>query len=203
VGTMGYTNQICRLFLQGQCNMGWRCRHIHLIPPTVNSSSGSTENKVAVKVPQLAQVRSDVEREPFIKVLGDSYSNVAVSEKWTYNPDPSICLDEKNVPQILAKWGYETDGSAWLDEPELPRWGCETNASIWLDTRSDSSEASSSSSGSNSTLAYSDSFPVKRPRPRNSETCWRWLKGTCERGYNCSFVHGDLEYDDPPTVSLC
>ncbi|KAJ3779872.1 hypothetical protein GGU10DRAFT_337654, partial [Lentinula aff. detonsa] len=37
---------------------------------------------------------------------------------------------------------------------------------------------------------------VKHPPPRNSELCRQWLRGICERGYDCLYVHGDLEYDE-------
>ncbi|KAF8804736.1 hypothetical protein BYT27DRAFT_7107293 [Phlegmacium glaucopus] len=38
----------------------------------------------------------------------------------------------------------------------------------------------------------------KRPRPRFDERCRNWLRNACERGYQCNYVHEDLEYDDPP-----
>jgi hypothetical protein len=41
----------------------------------------------------------------------------------------------------------------------------------------------------------------KRPRPKINERCRRWLRNECDLGYQCNFVHEDLEYDVPP-VSL-
>ena len=38
----------------------------------------------------------------------------------------------------------------------------------------------------------------KRPRPKINEKCRRWLRNECNLGYQCNFVHEDLEYDVPP-----
>ena len=38
----------------------------------------------------------------------------------------------------------------------------------------------------------------KRPRPKFNERCRRWLRDECNLGYQCNFVHEDLEYDDSP-----
>jgi hypothetical protein len=44
---------------------------------------------------------------------------------------------------------------------------------------------------------------AKHPRPRNSERCRRWLRNQCSLGYECRFIHEDLEYDDDePPVGL-
>ena len=37
----------------------------------------------------------------------------------------------------------------------------------------------------------------KRPRPKFNERCKRWLRNECHLGYQCNFVHEDLEYDTP------
>lgn len=38
----------------------------------------------------------------------------------------------------------------------------------------------------------------KRPHPKINERCRRWLRNECDLGYQCNFVHEDLEYDVPP-----
>ena len=38
----------------------------------------------------------------------------------------------------------------------------------------------------------------KHPRPKINERCRRWLRNECDLGYQCNFVHEDLEYDVPP-----
>ncbi|KAG7446782.1 uncharacterized protein BT62DRAFT_86477 [Guyanagaster necrorhizus] len=39
--------------------------------------------------------------------------------------------------------------------------------------------------------------PAKYPRPRSSEVCRRWLQGICHRGLYCSYIHNDIDYEDP------
>ncbi|KJA21517.1 hypothetical protein HYPSUDRAFT_67648 [Hypholoma sublateritium FD-334 SS-4] len=44
---------------------------------------------------------------------------------------------------------------------------------------------------------------IRHPRPRHAGRCREWLQNRCFLGYNCRFVHDDLEYDDDvpePTV---
>lgn len=38
----------------------------------------------------------------------------------------------------------------------------------------------------------------KRPRPKINDRCRRWLRNECNLGYQCNYVHEDLEYDVPP-----
>jgi hypothetical protein len=60
--------------------------------------------------------------------------------------------------------------------------------------------SSDSTASSQSSMSYEDSLSapsksVRHPMPPSSDTCWRWLRGWCQRGYDCRFVHGDLDYD--------
>ena len=41
----------------------------------------------------------------------------------------------------------------------------------------------------------------KHPRPKINDRCRKWLRNECNLGYQCKFVHEDLEYDDT-TVSF-
>ncbi|KAJ3732932.1 hypothetical protein DFJ43DRAFT_267411 [Lentinula guzmanii] len=76
---------------------------------------------------------------------------------------------------------------------DFERWGCETDASAWLDNDNDNSETTNSM---NSSICSLEPFMhVKHPPPKNAEVCRHWLRGICERGYDCRYVHGDLEYD--------
>ncbi|KAE9382591.1 hypothetical protein BT96DRAFT_952069 [Gymnopus androsaceus JB14] len=95
----------------------------------------------------------------------------------------------------------------WLDtinsissgmDLDLKRWGCETDASAWLvDNTSELSASSFESDLSITTFASKPS--IKHPPPRSSEICWQWLRGACEQGYNCYYIHRDLEYDQSLT----
>ncbi|KAK0204039.1 hypothetical protein DFS33DRAFT_854618 [Desarmillaria ectypa] len=42
---------------------------------------------------------------------------------------------------------------------------------------------------------------IKHPRPKSNEVCWGWQHDWCIQGYDCPFIHGDLEYD-PPEASV-
>jgi len=46
----------------------------------------------------------------------------------------------------------------------------------------------------------SDRFQLRRnychPRPKFNELCRKWLRGQCDRGHSCRYIHEDLEYDD-------
>jgi hypothetical protein len=49
------------------------------------------------------------------------------------------------------------------------------------------------------------SLPNQRrchPRPKTNERCRAWLRNHCNLGYNCKYIHEDLEYDND-TVCLC
>lgn len=41
----------------------------------------------------------------------------------------------------------------------------------------------------------------KRPRPKTNEVCWGSQRDWCTLGYDCPFIHEDLEYD--PVSTLC
>ncbi|KAF9071866.1 hypothetical protein BDP27DRAFT_462331 [Rhodocollybia butyracea] len=155
----------------------------------------------------------------------DAYSKkseeVQAPMKWDCETDACSWLD--------VKWDCETDAKDWLetdsdtsessssssdtavtslsilgrDDPaaDLLKWGCETDARAWLDT----------GTNTDASKLFSSTIRVRPPPPRHTDTCLRWLRGACERGYNCLYVHGDLEYDDsnieprpsvPPTYYL-
>uniref|UniRef100_A0A8H7XSH5 Uncharacterized protein n=1 Tax=Psilocybe cubensis TaxID=181762 RepID=A0A8H7XSH5_PSICU len=39
---------------------------------------------------------------------------------------------------------------------------------------------------------------VKHYRPKHGKPCYRWQRNECNLGFNCSYVHGDLKYDEDP-----
>ncbi|KAF8919566.1 hypothetical protein CPB85DRAFT_814099 [Mucidula mucida] len=38
---------------------------------------------------------------------------------------------------------------------------------------------------------------TKHPHPKSNEICWGWENDWCHLGFECDFVHGDLQYDSP------
>ncbi|KAF8189978.1 hypothetical protein K438DRAFT_938626 [Mycena galopus ATCC 62051] len=65
------------------------------------------------------------------------------------------------------------------------------------------SSASRPSSCSTETASSRSSAPchpqraTKHPPPPNAKTCHAWLRDDCNFGYECKYVHGDLDYDFP------
>ncbi|KIY63508.1 hypothetical protein CYLTODRAFT_493855 [Cylindrobasidium torrendii FP15055 ss-10] len=50
-------------------------------------------------------------------------------------------------------------------------------------------------------LPHEDKPPApkaeRHPHPKTNEICWLWDREWCPWGYDCQYVHGDLEYDSP------
>lgn len=47
------------------------------------------------------------------------------------------------------------------------------------------------------------SSTVKHYRPKHGKRCHRWLRDECKLGFDCEFIHGDLDYDieEPASVA--
>ncbi|KAF8156708.1 hypothetical protein B0H34DRAFT_471848 [Crassisporium funariophilum] len=56
-------------------------------------------------------------------------------------------------------------------------------------------------SGGNATNIENSGKGHVHARPRNNERCRKWLRAQCDLGYDCDYVHDDLEYDDKPELS--
>ncbi|KAF9266876.1 hypothetical protein L218DRAFT_996420 [Marasmius fiardii PR-910] len=74
-------------------------------------------------------------------------------------------------------------------------WYPTTDASDWLPSRPPSRSLTPPASHENAT-------PKMKRHPQSHETCQKWLRGQCERGYNCRYVHGDLEYEDAQDAAV-
>lgn len=68
---------------------------------------------------------------------------------------------------------------------------------IHEDLEYDPPEESVEESVAEEEVPVSDPEPVKYPRPIFSDICRNWMRGTCQYGPKCSFVHKDVEYEDP------
>ncbi|KAJ8095224.1 hypothetical protein PM082_010446 [Marasmius tenuissimus] len=90
-----------------------------------------------------------------------------------------------------------THQSSSDDSSSVEDWYPTTDATVWFDSSFDSSSMSSSWA-SVAEEKHTVPLPAVRRRPRFPDTCWDWLRGRCNRGYDCQHVHGDLEYDDEP-----
>jgi len=110
-------------------------------------------------------------------------------------------------------------------DPDTGRWETYADNSAWSDSDGTIEDVQTTSQGSRfhpfdnkaperSTIFAPKTYPAdassangplppsrteqKHPRPRTNERCRNWLRNGCERGYQCNFIHEDLEYDDPP-----
>ncbi|KAJ7770618.1 hypothetical protein B0H16DRAFT_218276 [Mycena metata] len=52
-------------------------------------------------------------------------------------------------------------------------------------------------SGSETSAINPSQTRIKHPPPLSQEVCRNWLRDQCWRGYDCRYVHRDLEYDSP------
>ena len=78
-----------------------------------------------------------------------------------------------------------SDSDATTDDMQAPSQGLQNSRSVPQSCTADKAQA----------------LPVKEekhPRPKYNERCRRWLRDECNLGYQCNFVHEDLEYDDSP-----
>ncbi|KAK0192300.1 hypothetical protein F5146DRAFT_1039268 [Armillaria mellea] len=72
---------------------------------------------------------------------------------------------------------------------------------IHEDLEYDPPEESVEESVAEEEVPVSDPEPVKYPRPIFSDICRNWMRDTCQHGPKCKFVHGDIQYEDPPPNS--
>lgn len=86
-------------------------------------------------------------------------------------------------------------------------WETNDGNSVWSDSDGTIEDVQTSSKGrqlhrfGNEAPIFVTSSSVveqKHPRPKYNERCRNWLRDQCDRGYQCMFVHEDLDYDDLP-----
>jgi len=102
----------------------------------------------------------------------------------TFNSNTAVVVkndaERLPVPSDLRDWEIHTEKSDWIDpnaknEPER-------------------------------TPVLPASLPVikKHYRPRNRHRCERWVRNKCDLGFDCRYVHDDLDYDsDEPVMASC
>ena len=108
--------------------------------------------------------------------------------------DTSSVSEELNVPgrwdPDTGFWENYSDNKAWSDDSDVTTDDMQTSPKGTGGRIPDSVLASPT-----------QVLPVKEqkhPRPKYNERCRRWLWNECNLGYQCKFVHEDLEYDDSP-----
>lgn len=136
------------------------------------------------------------------------------------HPPDSALSDTSSVSEDMAVSGVTKEPS-W--DPDTGRWETYADNSAWSDSDGTSEDVQTSKGShslhfnnkaqARSTIFAPQPYPSvnevlvplmaekKHPRPKINERCRKWLRNECALGYECNFVHEDLEYDDPP-VSL-
>ena len=121
-----------------------------------------------------------------VHTWGDTFHD----SRWS---DTSSISEDLNVP---GRW-----------DPETGFWENFTDLKAWSDSDATTDDMQTLPEGTGGQIFHSvpesttQLFPVKEqkhPFPRYNERCRRWLWGECDLGYQCKYVHEDLEYDDPP-----
>ncbi|KAJ6571863.1 hypothetical protein B0H19DRAFT_1255793 [Mycena capillaripes] len=118
------------------------------------------------------------------------------------NPHPPPENPSRNNVSSMSRH----DGLSWDERTNF--WGYKTDENSWGNTSLSSEDSSIGGSSSPETVSsQSSSTPNhpqmirKRPPPPYRETCRDWLRDRCKFGYNCKFVHGDLDLNLPDIPS--
>ncbi|KAJ7207043.1 hypothetical protein GGX14DRAFT_455994 [Mycena pura] len=199
--TRATIDEVCINFIRNRCTWGENCRRIHVyLPSSVQQRQIVSDSRPCLStVPQVNDFVLPLDpfnsqSLSFNDLMHDSDSKTPItrlrprpsenlSQNMALNYD-ELCHDEKT-----NFWGPPTDENAWA------------NTSMSSDdslTDGDSSTISTTLTVSSQTSASTDhSQRIKHPPPPSSDICHNWLRDRCQRGYDCRFVHGDLEYDAP------
>jgi len=113
-------------------------------------------------------------------------------------------------------WEIHTEESAWSDsnatvddspstKPPLRRTGNTFNSTAAVSVKNTKPplRRTGNKNFSERTPVPPASIPVvkKHYRPRNKHRCERWMENKCDLGFDCIFVHDDLDYDsDEPVI---
>jgi hypothetical protein len=123
--------------------------------------------------------------------------------------DTSSVSEDMTVPQKYREPNWDPDTGCW--EPHA-------DSKAWSDSDATTEDMQAPSEGSRSPHSVSHAYTTdassvngaqvppmkqqKHPRPKINERCRRWLRNECDLGYQCNFVHEDLEYDPPVSFDL-
>jgi hypothetical protein len=116
--------------------------------------------------------------------------------------DTSSISEDLSVP---GRW--DPDTGFWENYTDYKSWSDDSD--VTTDDMQTSSEGTGGRIPPSVPPSPTQVLPMKEqkhPRPKYNERCRRWLWNECNLGYQCKFVHEDLEYDDAPVSidsSLC
>ncbi|KAJ3503132.1 hypothetical protein NLJ89_g8567 [Agrocybe chaxingu] len=192
------------------------------LPPTTSFPSPSI--RILSSTPELPPRFRSMVSVPQKSSLDDvqNWDTVSGFGRWdgaaSESSRSSVDSDEERVaicrkiaspdPFPLENWDPRADESAWSDSNVTDD---ESSKRVSVGRESSVPSAARTSSVTNSTTAshtprnppvamekkfISEPPEVRRPRPRTTERCHKWLQDRCRRGYNCPYIHDDLDYLD-------
>ncbi|CAA7257312.1 unnamed protein product [Cyclocybe aegerita] len=194
--------------------------------PSVQLSSARTDppprHRLAHPLPPKPSWLDDVQHWHSVSGLQDlpnsRYTGVSSEESHS-----STDSDEERVaicrriaspdPFPLENWDPRADESAWSDSNVTDDPPQSKRVSAGREILASSASRNSLSptnlilpSYASKPLAEMKKFlhgeqqVIRRPRPRTNERCRRWLRDMCDKGYECRYIHDDLDYMDDPVV---
>ena len=119
--------------------------------------------------------------------------------------DTSSASEDAAVPEkhrepdwdpVTRRWETYCDGKAWSDsdrtteDMQMPSEGSRFPRIVPQFRTTDASSVDGAQ--------VPPAKEQKHPRPKFNDRCRRWLRNECNLGYQCNYVHEDLEYDDAP-----
>lgn len=166
-----------------------------------NSKPDDPQAKLLYTLPKVntnAKQRDQMTRLEDFTSVSDSTSSSGDSHLSKKHHD----LDEEydNPWQALRpKWHTNGDEDDPQSDRESGYWSNETATScreVPAHSNTSPSETPRLAQGSLPNDLFQLGRNHRHPRPKYNELCRRWLRGQCEMGHSCRYIHEDLEYDD-------
>jgi hypothetical protein len=158
-------------------------------------------------IPQQCPVRPAENKNHTVSMSGDDVHNWDTlhglhpfSKPDNHLSDTSSISEDMSVPGKYREPCWDPDTGFWEVYNDNRAW---SDSDITTDDMQTPSEGrlTPHSVPQSCTTDGAQVLPMKKqkhPRPKINDRCRRWLRNECHLGYQCRFVHEDLEYDDPP-----
>ncbi|KAJ7218286.1 hypothetical protein C8J57DRAFT_1395122 [Mycena rebaudengoi] len=200
--TKATVHEICGNFSWGYCYWGERCHRIHVRPSKKLPDSPAAADTVTgsgpiVKLPcrSLQSAISDAH-----VITRDDYSSF-ISDLTGDANAPVVRLRPNCTSSTLTqdRISGRYDDLSWDEQTNF--WGWKSDTTAWTSSDDGLTSSTMSSTSSKSSATPQKLPPRKPPPPPSRDVCRQWLRGVCSWGYNCRYIHEDLEYSqpDPPT----
>jgi len=163
-----------------------------------NSKPDDPQAKLLYTLPKVntnAKQRDQMTRLEDFTSVSDSTSSSGDSHLSKKHHD----LDDNPWQALRPKWHTNGDEDDPQSDRESGYWSNETATScreVPAHSNTSPSETPRLAQGSLPNDLFQLGRNHRHPRPKYNELCRRWLRGQCEMGHSCRYIHEDLEYDD-------